>query len=156
MGCTLPPRIAAHWLDTCVLVNRLEGLSLPGWVVCGKVRPLLHKSLRCLLGWCFMQGLRCHFISVSGKSPIKLEVTSRYDHSCLLGRKASNQTNKQTLLSRLLIDGAPLIAIHKARYYKRKDGLALGPDHLLRGWNMPQEQRQKWLENQRRHFLHQL
>lgn len=29
--------------------------------------------------------------------------------------------------SRLLLDGAPLIAIHKARYYKRKDGLALGP-----------------------------
>ncbi|XP_064090606.1 haloacid dehalogenase-like hydrolase domain-containing protein 2 [Macrobrachium nipponense] len=28
---------------------------------------------------------------------------------------------------RLLIDGAPLIAIHKARYYKRSDGLALGP-----------------------------
>nr|XP_045218908.1 haloacid dehalogenase-like hydrolase domain-containing protein 2 [Macaca fascicularis] len=27
----------------------------------------------------------------------------------------------------LLLDGAPLIAIHKARYYKRKDGLALGP-----------------------------
>ena len=30
-------------------------------------------------------------------------------------------------LFRLLLDGAPLIAIHKARYYKRKDGLALGP-----------------------------
>ncbi|XP_061025772.1 haloacid dehalogenase-like hydrolase domain-containing protein 2 [Eubalaena glacialis] len=28
---------------------------------------------------------------------------------------------------RLLLDGAPLIAIHKARYYKRQDGLALGP-----------------------------
>ena len=41
-----------------------------------------------------MQGLRCHFISLSGKSPTKLEVTSRHDHSCLLGRKASNQTNK--------------------------------------------------------------
>ncbi|GAB1301874.1 Haloacid dehalogenase-like hydrolase domain-containing protein 2 [Apodemus speciosus] len=27
----------------------------------------------------------------------------------------------------LLLEGAPLIAIHKARYYKRKDGLALGP-----------------------------
>ena len=31
-----------------------------------------------------------------GKSPMKLEVTSRHDHSCLLGRKASKQTNKQT------------------------------------------------------------
>lgn len=28
---------------------------------------------------------------------------------------------------RLILDGATLIAIHKARYYKRKDGLALGP-----------------------------
>lgn len=28
---------------------------------------------------------------------------------------------------RLLLAGAPLIAIHKARYYKRGDGLALGP-----------------------------
>lgn len=28
---------------------------------------------------------------------------------------------------RLVLGGAPLIAIHKARYYKRKDGLALGP-----------------------------
>lgn len=28
---------------------------------------------------------------------------------------------------KLLVDGRPLIAIHKARYFKRKDGLALGP-----------------------------
>ncbi|RXG67223.1 cytochrome P450 2L1 [Armadillidium vulgare] len=28
---------------------------------------------------------------------------------------------------RLLLDGSTLVAIHKARYYKRKDGLALGP-----------------------------
>ena len=63
-------------------------------MVCDNVRPPLHKSLSCLLGWCYVQGLRCHFISMSGKSPMKLEVTSRHDHSCLLGRKASNQTNK--------------------------------------------------------------
>nr|XP_023399570.1 haloacid dehalogenase-like hydrolase domain-containing protein 2 isoform X3 [Loxodonta africana] len=36
-------------------------------------------------------------------------------------------------LSRLLLDGAPLIAIHKARYYKRKDGLALGPGPFVTG-----------------------
>ncbi|XP_038599611.1 haloacid dehalogenase-like hydrolase domain-containing protein 2 isoform X1 [Tachyglossus aculeatus] len=34
---------------------------------------------------------------------------------------------------RLLLDGAPLIAIHKARYYKRKDGLALGPGPFVVG-----------------------
>ena len=58
-----------------------------------------------------MQGLRCHFISMPGKSPMKLEVTSRHDHSCLLGRKASKQTNKQTLVIREVecdtCDGSP-------------------------------------------------
>lgn len=28
---------------------------------------------------------------------------------------------------RLLLDGAKLIAIHKGRYYRQKDGLSLGP-----------------------------
>lgn len=28
---------------------------------------------------------------------------------------------------RLLMSGCPLVAVHKARYYKRPDGLALGP-----------------------------
>ena len=37
-----------------------------------------------------MQGLRCHFISMSGKSPTKSEMTSRHYHSCLQGRKGSN------------------------------------------------------------------
>ena len=32
------------------------------------------------------------FISMSSKSPTELEVTSRIDHSCLLGSKPSNQT----------------------------------------------------------------
>ncbi|KOC60926.1 Haloacid dehalogenase-like hydrolase domain-containing protein 2 [Habropoda laboriosa] len=34
---------------------------------------------------------------------------------------------------RLLLDGASLIAIHKARYYKRSDGLALGPGAFITG-----------------------
>ncbi|XP_069483034.1 haloacid dehalogenase-like hydrolase domain-containing protein 2 isoform X1 [Ambystoma mexicanum] len=34
---------------------------------------------------------------------------------------------------RLLLDGAPLIAIHKARYYKKKDGLYLGPGPFVTG-----------------------
>lgn len=34
---------------------------------------------------------------------------------------------------RLLLDGAPLIAIHKGRYYKRSDGLALGPGAFVSG-----------------------
>ena len=36
-------------------------------------------------------------------------------------------TRLSTFYYRLLLDGCPLIAIHKARYYKRGDGLALGP-----------------------------
>lgn len=36
-------------------------------------------------------------------------------------------------LPRMILDGAPLIAIHKARYYKRKDGLALGPGPFVTG-----------------------
>ncbi|XP_052804569.1 haloacid dehalogenase-like hydrolase domain-containing protein 2 [Mya arenaria] len=34
---------------------------------------------------------------------------------------------------RLILDGAPLIAIHKARYYKQLDGLALGPGPFVTG-----------------------
>ncbi|KFQ45758.1 Haloacid dehalogenase-like hydrolase domain-containing protein 2 [Nestor notabilis] len=34
---------------------------------------------------------------------------------------------------RLILDGAPLIAIHKARYFKKKDGLALGPGPFVTG-----------------------
>ncbi|XP_036385666.1 haloacid dehalogenase-like hydrolase domain-containing protein 2 [Megalops cyprinoides] len=34
---------------------------------------------------------------------------------------------------RLILDGAPLIAVHKARYYKRSDGLALGPGPFVTG-----------------------
>ncbi|KAK7896427.1 hypothetical protein WMY93_021752 [Mugilogobius chulae] len=34
---------------------------------------------------------------------------------------------------RLILSGAPLIAVHKARYYQRKDGLALGPGPFVSG-----------------------
>ncbi|KAJ4442845.1 haloacid dehalogenase-like hydrolase domain-containing protein 2 [Periplaneta americana] len=34
---------------------------------------------------------------------------------------------------RLLLTGAPLIAIHYGRYYKRSDGLALGPGPFVKG-----------------------
>ncbi|XP_077996938.1 haloacid dehalogenase-like hydrolase domain-containing protein 2 [Glandiceps talaboti] len=34
---------------------------------------------------------------------------------------------------RLVLEGSPLIAIHKARYYKRGDGLALGPGPFVEG-----------------------
>lgn len=34
---------------------------------------------------------------------------------------------------RLLLDGAPLIAIHEGRYYKKPDGLALGPGAFVKG-----------------------
>ena len=34
---------------------------------------------------------------------------------------------------RLVLEGASLIAIHKARYYRRQDGLALGPGPFVAG-----------------------
>uniref|UniRef100_A0A3P9KIH7 Haloacid dehalogenase-like hydrolase domain-containing protein 2 n=1 Tax=Oryzias latipes TaxID=8090 RepID=A0A3P9KIH7_ORYLA len=48
---------------------------------------------------------------------------------------APEHFNYQTLNKafRMILDGAPLIAIHKARYYKRKDGLALGPGPFVTG-----------------------
>ncbi|XP_006627316.1 haloacid dehalogenase-like hydrolase domain-containing protein 2 [Lepisosteus oculatus] len=48
---------------------------------------------------------------------------------------APDHFNYQTMNKafRLILDGAPLIAIHKARYYKRKDGLALGPGPFVTG-----------------------
>ncbi|XP_063814732.1 haloacid dehalogenase-like hydrolase domain-containing protein 2 isoform X2 [Pseudophryne corroboree] len=48
---------------------------------------------------------------------------------------APEHFNYQTMNKafRLVLDGAPIIAIHKARYYKRKDGLALGPGPFVTG-----------------------
>ncbi|TWW66574.1 haloacid dehalogenase-like hydrolase domain-containing protein 2 isoform X2 [Takifugu flavidus] len=48
---------------------------------------------------------------------------------------APDRFNYQTLNEafRLILDGAPLIAIHKGRYYRRKDGLALGPGPFVTG-----------------------
>ncbi|KAM3599474.1 uncharacterized protein V6R79_006516 [Siganus canaliculatus] len=48
---------------------------------------------------------------------------------------APDHFNYETLNKafRMILDGAPLIAIHKARYYKRKDGLALGPGPFVTG-----------------------
>ena len=63
------------------------------WYVIMSGHPFI-KALAAYWGGAFVQGLRCHFISMPGKSPMKLEVTSRHDHNCLLGRKASKQTNK--------------------------------------------------------------
>ena len=47
-----------------------------------------------------MQGLRCHFISMSGKSPTKLEVTSPPNKSCILGLNASIKQTKKTIYFR--------------------------------------------------------
>ncbi|XP_061590368.1 haloacid dehalogenase-like hydrolase domain-containing protein 2 [Cololabis saira] len=48
---------------------------------------------------------------------------------------APNHFSYQTLnrAFRMILEGAPIIAIHKARYYKRKDGLALGPGPFVAG-----------------------
>ena len=86
-------------MQSCILTYDLctgEPLRRPKpaqdeWYVIMSGHPFI-KALAAYWGGAFVQGLRCHFISMSGKSPMKLEVTSRHDHSCLLGRKASKQT----------------------------------------------------------------
>ena len=67
------------------------------WYVIMSGHPFI-KALAAYWGGAFVQGLRCHFFSMPGKSPMKLEVTSRHDHSCLLGRKASKQTKTNARL----------------------------------------------------------
>ncbi|KAM6475821.1 haloacid dehalogenase-like hydrolase domain-containing protein 2 isoform 2-T2 [Liasis olivaceus] len=56
---------------------------------------------------------------------------------------APDHFNYQTMNKafRLVLDGAPLIAIHKARYYKRKDGLALGPGPFVTGLEYATDQK---------------
>ena len=68
------------------------------WYVIMSGHPFI-KALAAYCGGAFVQGLRCHFISMPGKSPMKLEVMSGHDHSCLLGRKASKQ-NKRTYIQK--------------------------------------------------------
>ncbi len=34
----------------------------------------------------------------------------------------------------LVLEGAPLIAVHKSRYYKKKDGLHIGPGMYQTGF----------------------
>ena len=87
------------------------------WYVTMSGHPFI-KALAAYWGGAFVQGLRCHFISMPGKSPMKLEVTSRHDHSCLLGSKASKQTNKQT---NHLVKGLPI----KCDYYITDDQLTI-------------------------------
>ena len=90
-------------MQSCILTYDLctgEPLRRPKpaqdeWYVIMSGLPFI-KALAAYWVGTSVQGLRCHFISMPGKSPMKLEVTSRHDHSCLLGRKASKQTNKQT------------------------------------------------------------
>ena len=71
------------------------------WYVIMSGHPFI-KAVAAYWGGASVQGLRCHFISMPGKSPMKLEVTSRHDHSCLLGCKASKQT-KGFLMTRLIL-----------------------------------------------------
>ena len=95
MGCTVTSRIAAYWLDTCVLVKPLRRPkpAQDEWYVIKSNRSCI-KALAAYWGGISCRAWGVHLISVSGKSPTKLEVTSRHDLSCLLGRNASNQTKQ--------------------------------------------------------------
>lgn len=51
----------------------------------------------------------------------------------IIYKSGVNVSDCLVVFPRMILDGAPLIAIHKARYYKRKDGLALGPGPFVTG-----------------------
>ena len=62
--------------------------------------------------------LRVHVVGISEDDPNAVVVglaPSCFNYDCM------------NHAFRLLMNGVPLIAIHKARYYKNKDGLCLGP-----------------------------
>uniref|UniRef100_UPI00358FDACA haloacid dehalogenase-like hydrolase domain-containing protein 2 n=1 Tax=Myxine glutinosa TaxID=7769 RepID=UPI00358FDACA len=77
-------------------------------------------------------------VKVTGVRPLLLleqsaledfrEVDTSRPNAVLVGL-APDKFNSETLNEalRLLMEGASLIAVHKARYYRRADGLALGP-----------------------------
>ena len=83
--------------DLCTELLRRPKPAQDEWYVIMSGYPFI-KALAAYWGGPFVQGLRCHFISMPGKSPMKLEVTSRHDHSCLLGRKASKQTKQKNII----------------------------------------------------------
>ncbi|XP_067670597.1 haloacid dehalogenase-like hydrolase domain-containing protein 2 [Haliotis asinina] len=62
------------------------------------------------------------------------DVTTEDPNAVVVGL-APDKFNYRVLNSafRLLLNGCPLIAIHKGRYYRRKDGLALGPGPFVSG-----------------------
>eukprot|EP00057_Strongylocentrotus_purpuratus_P005618 XP_003731394.2 PREDICTED: haloacid dehalogenase-like hydrolase domain-containing protein 2 [Strongylocentrotus purpuratus] len=57
------------------------------------------------------------------------------DPNCVVVGLSPDSFNYRTLNQafRLILDGHPLIAIHKAKYFKRQDGLALGPGAFVEG-----------------------
>nr|XP_054764046.1 haloacid dehalogenase-like hydrolase domain-containing protein 2 [Lytechinus pictus] len=57
------------------------------------------------------------------------------DPNCVVVGLSPDSFNYNTLNQafRLILDGHPLIAIHKAKYFKRHDGLALGPGAFVEG-----------------------
>ncbi|CAJ0924592.1 unnamed protein product [Ranitomeya imitator] len=56
-------------------------------------------------------------------------ITSQQCHRLIasMPRRIEAVISAKGFPTKLALDGAPIIAIHKARYYKKKDGLALGP-----------------------------
>ena len=67
------------------------------WKSCGARAMTVYEALLvCLGGYIYEAHFECHDILMLGKKSHKIEATSRHDHCCVLGRKASLQTNKQT------------------------------------------------------------
>uniref|UniRef100_A0A8C2R9A6 Haloacid dehalogenase-like hydrolase domain-containing protein 2 n=1 Tax=Capra hircus TaxID=9925 RepID=A0A8C2R9A6_CAPHI len=99
------------------LTNMFVSASLPRQIITHKASLSLSNS-RSLLKRMSIDNFFFTFSGIQTSDPNAVVIGLAPEH---FNYQILNQA------FRLLLDGAPLIAIHKARYYKRKDGLALGP-----------------------------
>ncbi|XP_043226785.1 haloacid dehalogenase-like hydrolase domain-containing protein 2 isoform X1 [Amphibalanus amphitrite] len=82
-------------------------------------------------------------------------VNTEKPDSVLVGL-APDKFNYETLTEafRLVLDGAALIAVHKARYYRRPDGLALGPGPFVAALEYATGRRAEAVGKPEREFFH--
>ncbi|KAJ8036126.1 Haloacid dehalogenase-like hydrolase domain-containing protein 2 [Holothuria leucospilota] len=75
------------------------------------------------------------FLILSEDAKRDFEGISTHDPTAVVVGLSPESFNYETLNKafRLILEGASFIAIHKAKYYKRPDGLALGPGPFVQG-----------------------
>ncbi|XP_058027054.1 haloacid dehalogenase-like hydrolase domain-containing protein 2 isoform X3 [Ahaetulla prasina] len=110
-----------------------------------KVRPLLMVEENALHDFTARRQMNIIYPLLNGArcfQGVLQSIDTSHPNAVVIGL-APDQFNYQTMnrAFRLVLDGAPLIAIHKARYYKKKDGLALGPGPFVTGLEYATDQK---------------